>query len=61
MRIRVLLRRNQVEDKNSITDEILNVGDIQIFPETLECVVVNKRTKLTPTEFEILYSLLNLK
>ena len=58
LRIRVLLRRNQVEDKNSITDEILNVGDIQIFPETLECVVVNKRTKLTPTEFEILYSLM---
>ena len=58
LRIRVLLRRNQVEDKNSITDEILNVGDIQIFPETLECVVVNKRTKLIPTEFEILYSLM---
>ena len=53
-----MLRRNQVEDKNSITDEILNVGDIQIFPEPLECVVVNKRTKLTPTEFEILYSLM---
>ena len=58
LRIRVLPRRNQVEDKNSITDDILNVGDIRIFPETLACVVVNKRTKLTPTEFEILYSLM---
>ncbi len=58
LRIRVLLRRNQVEEKNSLSDEILNVGDIQIFPETLECIIVNKRVKLTPTEFEILYSLM---
>jgi len=58
LRIKVLLRRNHVEEKNSLSDEILNVGDIQIFPETLECIIVNKRTKLTPTEFEILYSLM---
>lgn len=58
LRIRVLLRRNQVENTNSITNEILQVGDIQIFPETLECTIVNKRVKLTPTEFEILYSLM---
>lgn len=58
LRIRVLLRRNQIEEKNSLSDEILNIGDIQIFPETLECIIVNKRTKLTPTEFEILYSLM---
>ena len=58
LRIRVLLRRNQIEDKNSLSDEVLNVGDIQIFPETLECVVVNKKVKLTPTEFEILYCLM---
>ena len=58
LRIRVLLRRNHIEEKNSLSDEVLNVGDIQIFPETLECIIVNKRTKLTPTEFEILYSLM---
>ncbi len=58
LRIRVLLRRNSIEEKKSISDEILNVGDIQIFPETLECIIINKRTKLTPTEFEILYSLM---
>lgn len=59
LRIRVLLRRNNMEtDKTSLSDEILHVGDIQIFPETLECIIVNKRTKLTPTEFEILYSLM---
>lgn len=59
LRIRVLLRRNSVEEnKNSLSDEILEVGDISISPETLETVVVNKKVKLTPTEFEILYCLM---
>ncbi len=58
LRIRVLLRRNQVEDSNLLSNEVLKVGDIEIFPETLESVIVNKRVKLTPTEFEILYCLM---
>jgi len=58
LRIRVLLRRNQVEATTSLSNEVLKVGDIEIFPETLESVVVNKRVKLTPTEFEILYCLM---
>ncbi|MBP3924192.1 response regulator transcription factor [bacterium] len=58
LRIKVLLRRNQVEDKNSLSDEVLHAGDIQIFPESLETIIINKRTKLTPTEFEILYCLM---
>lgn len=58
LRIRVLLRRNQIEDKTLLSDEILKAGDIEIFPETLECVVINKKVKLTPTEFEILYCLI---
>ncbi len=60
LRIRVLLRRNQVfdEDKSSLSDEVLSAGDIEIFPETLEAVIVNKKVKLTPTEFEILYCLM---
>ena len=59
LRIRVLLRRNNVEDKgNLLSDEILDAGDISISPETLEAVIVNKKVKLTPTEFEILYCLM---
>ena len=59
LRIRVLLRRNNFEEeKNSLSDEILNAGDITISPETLEAVIVNKKVKLTPTEFEILYCLM---
>ena len=58
LRIRVLLKRSGVEDTNPLSDEILNAGDIEVFPETLEAVVINKRVKLTPTEFEILYCLM---
>lgn len=59
LRIRVLLRRNQVgETQNSINDEITSMGDIQILPDTLEAIVINKKVKLTPTEFEILYCLM---
>lgn len=58
LRIRVLLRRNQVQETNPITNEILHSGNIEIFPETLESIIVNKKVKLTPTEFEILYCLM---
>ena len=58
LRIRVLLRRNEVEDEHSMSNEVLKAGDIEIFPESLECVIVNKKIKLTPTEFEILYCLM---
>ncbi len=58
LRIRVLLRRNQVQDTNPITNEILHSGNIEILPETLEAIILNKKVKLTPTEFEILYCLM---
>lgn len=60
LRIRVLLRRNSIklEQENPLSDEILQSGDIEIFPESLECVIVNRKVKLTPTEFEILYCLM---
>ncbi len=58
LRIRVLLRRNQPQETNSISNEILKSGNIEIFPETLEAIILNKKVKLTPTEFEILYCLM---
>ena len=59
LRIRALLRRNQITEKEiSMSDEITSVGDIQIMPDTLEAVIINKKVKLTPTEFEILYCLM---
>ena len=58
LRIRVLLRRNQPPVENHITNEILEAGNIEIMPDTLETVILNERKKLTPTEFEILYCLM---
>lgn len=59
LRIRVLLRRNSINvEETPLANEILRSGDIEIFPESLEVVIVNKKVKLTPTEFEILYCLM---
>jgi len=59
LRIRVLLRRNNIQtEETPLSNEVLRCGDIEIFPESLECVIVNRKVKLTPTEFEILYCLM---
>lgn len=58
LRIRVLLRRNQPQTDTLSSAEILEVGEIEILPDTLEAIILNKRVKLTPTEFEILYCLM---
>lgn len=60
LRVKALLRRNS---DNTLTDssfkqEILKMGDIELFPESLETSVNGKKIKLTPTEFEILYCLM---
>ena len=54
----VLLRRTQPQEDTLTSNEILEAGEIEILPDTLETVILNKRMKLTPTEFEILYCLL---
>ena len=59
LRIRALLRRgNDNTSQSQNTKEILRAGDIQILPDSLEVVIVDKKIKLTPTEFEILYCLM---
>jgi DNA-binding response OmpR family regulator len=58
LRIRVLLRRTQPQIEPMMSSEILEAGEIEIFPDTLEAVILNRKVKLTPTEFEILYCLL---
>ncbi|MBQ2983543.1 MAG: response regulator transcription factor [Candidatus Gastranaerophilales bacterium] len=57
LRIRALLRRSEPHT-NKNTKEVLRLGDIQILPDSLEAVVLDKKVKLTPTEFEILYCLM---
>lgn len=55
LRIRALLRR---ENSTSTSQEVLRVGDIHILPDSLEVLILDKKMKLTPTEFEILYCLM---
>ena len=59
LRIRVLLKRNFMTTATTQqSGEILEMGHIEIIPESLECIILNKKIKLTPTEFEILYCLM---
>ena len=58
LRVRALLRRNAVPDSNPLSKELLKAGDIEIFPDSLETSIKGNRIKLTPTEFEILYCLM---
>ncbi len=57
LRIRALLRRGET-NQNQNTKEVLRAGDIEILPDSLEAVILDKKVKLTPTEFEILYCMM---
>ena len=56
VRIRALLRRTGYIE--SPKEEILKSGDLKLYPDSLEVNVQNKLKKLTPTEFEIIYCLM---
>lgn len=61
LRVKALLRRNSDNSSNneaSFKQEILKMGDIELFPESLETAILGRKIKLTPTEFEILYCLM---
>lgn len=60
LRVKALLRRNTDNSQNEteFKKEILKMGDIELFPESLETKINDKKIKLTPTEFEILYCLM---
>lgn len=58
LRIRALLRRGDEKNVQTKSSEILRAGDIQILPDSLEAMILDKKVKLTPTEFEILFCLM---
>ena len=58
LRVRALVRRSPASKTKTVSQEILKIGDIEIFPDSLETEIKGKRIKLTPTEFEILYCLM---
>lgn len=55
VRIRALLRRNKTQVQ---TSEITDAGDIKLLPDSLEAIISSEIKKLTPTEFEILFCLM---
>ena len=56
VRMRALLRRS--EPQKVVESETLQIGEIRLFPDSLEASISSKLIKLTPTEFEILYCLM---
>lgn len=59
LHVRALLRRNAEQNQEiKIKQEILKMGEIEIYPNSLETSIEGKTIKLTPTEFEILYCLM---
>ncbi|MEW5820344.1 MAG: response regulator transcription factor [Cyanobacteriota bacterium] len=59
VRLRALMRRSSnPEDNEKPSSENLSAGDLRLSPESLEVQIKDKIIKLTPTEFEILYCLM---
>jgi two-component system, OmpR family, alkaline phosphatase synthesis response regulator PhoP len=60
VRMRALFRRSGAlqNPQSQKKDEILAAGEIEILPTSLECRIQGTTIKLTPTEFEILYCLM---
>ncbi len=62
VRMRALFRRTgaltQQNTPAQRKEEVLSAGDLKLIPASLEVVVNGKLIKLTPTEFEILYCLM---
>jgi len=60
LRVRALLRRNNPTNGKEapFASEVLKMGELEIFPDSLEVQIINKKVKLTPIEFEILYCLM---
>lgn len=56
VRLRALFRRNAPQD--TMQNEVLSAGHIKINPDSLEVMLDGIPKKLTPTEFEILYCLM---
>lgn len=61
VRMRALFRRSGTLNKETAApkkDEVLSAGDLKLIPTSLEAVIQGRLVKLTPTEFEILYCLM---
>ena len=60
LRIRVLLRRNQPQLETLGSTEILDVGEIEILPDTLECIILNKKVKGKVRKMQVIFKVLKV-
>lgn len=54
VRVRALLKRANAIPESLAKPELLTIGDITLDPNNFEVKINDKKTKLTPTEYEIL-------
>ena len=57
-RVLALLNRSGGEIQSLRVKETLSKGDITLIPESYEVQIIDKKTRLTPIEFDILYVLM---
>ncbi len=57
-RVLALLNRSGQEIQSLRVKEVLSKGDITLIPESYSVQIVDKTTRLTPIEFDILYALM---
>ena len=57
-RVLALLNRSGQEIPSLRVKEILSSGDITLIPESYSVQIIDKKTRLTPIEFDILYALM---
>ena len=57
-RVLALLNRSGQEMKSLRVKEVLSKGDITLIPESYSVQIIDKTTRLTPIEFDILYTLM---
>jgi len=57
-RVLALLNRSGQEIQSLRVKEVLSKGDITLIPESYSVQIIDKTTRLTPIEFDILYALM---
>jgi len=57
-RVLALLNRSGQEIQSLRVKEVLSSGDITLIPESYSVQIIDKQTRLTPIEFDILYALM---
>lgn len=58
-RMKAVLRRTEQNDDEVEEEEILTIGEIEVYTSKYEVYIKSKKTSLTPTEYKILLALIS--